>query len=375
MFLKPDELKSENCIQQHLRKAGYGEMTPLQKKVIPLIFQKKDILVETGDARGKTASYILPLLDKTFRGTGRPSAVIIAPGLETVRKIDRQWGIFGGSPRHPPRRVVLGITDAEDWEHRALAMKPHIVIGTAKRIIDHIRRGNITFDDLQTAVIDISEEQTEPGFDKDILFIFSKISRKIQTILYTKKGEEAAPFEEILKRPVAVSGVSPEEKTLSDDEQENETMSRKAPFSLNEKDLKNTLKDFIQRVKKEENPDELDAYKKIIRRNVPFTMRAYIGAYLLKEYTAKNPGSKEFITLFISIGKSKRIFPRDLTKLFCSTLNIPNSEIGSIKVLDNYSFLDISPQYADAAIETLNGSDFRGRHITVNHARKKGNEQ
>ncbi len=374
MSRKTNTTQPEEIIIQRLRKAGYGEMTPLQQRVIPLFLQKKDLIVETGDSRGKTASYVLPLLDTSFRGSGKPSAVIIAPFPETVRKVNRQIKLFSRAHRPRPRCAFLGDTASKGREQRELSTKPSIVAGTAEGIIDHIRRDNLNLEDLETAVIDISEKKPEAGFDKDILFIFSKISGKTQTVLYTRKREDTGPLEEVMKRPQVVSGGSPGENNSSKEEQETETMKRKKTFSINERELAQTLKDFVRRIKKEENPDEMDAYKKIIRRNVPFTLRAYIGAYLLKEYAGKNTGSKEYTTLFISMGKNKKVFPGDLTKLFCSAIGVTNGEIGNIKILDNYSFLDITPEYADRAIETLNGTEYRGRRITVNHARKKSGE-
>ncbi len=77
-------------------------------------------------------------------------------------------------------------------------------------------------------------------------------------------------------------------------------------------------------------------------------------------------------TLFISIGKNRKVFPGDLANLFMRDLNIKRSDIGAIKILDNYSFLDISLDHASEAISRLSGKSFRGRRITVNLARKKG---
>lgn len=375
MFRNDKQPQPEDIILQRLRKAGYGEMTPFQEKVIPQFLQKKDLIIETGDSRGKTASYVLPLLDSSFRGNGKPSAVIIVPDPDSVCKVVAQIKLFAGPPRLRPRCAILGDSKAPTREHKALSMRPNIVIGTAERIIDHIRRDNLSFDDLQIVVIDISEHQPDPGFDKDILFIFSKITGKIQTVLYTADREGSEPFEEVLKRPQIISGDSPSDSINNHHQEETETMNQKKSFSMNEKELAATLKDLVRRVKKEENPDEMDAYKRVIRRNVPFTMRAYIGAYLLKYYSGKAEGpSRDYTTLFISIGKNKKVFPGDLTKLFCSALGITNDDIGNIKILDNYSFLDINPGHADAAIEKLNGTDYRGRRITVNHARKKGGD-
>ena len=71
--------------------------------------------------------------------------------------------------------------------------------------------------------------------------------------------------------------------------------------------------------------------------------------------------------------ENRRVFPKDLTRLFYSALSLSPDKIGAIKVLDNYSFLDIETSYAEKAIKELNGTEYRGRNITVNMARKREN--
>jgi RNA recognition motif-containing protein len=73
----------------------------------------------------------------------------------------------------------------------------------------------------------------------------------------------------------------------------------------------------------------------------------------------------------VSIGKNRKVYPKDLVGLFCSTLGIDSQSLGSVKVLDNYSFVDIPTPYAQKAIDELDGKDYRGRKITVNFARKR----
>ena len=71
-------------------------------------------------------------------------------------------------------------------------------------------------------------------------------------------------------------------------------------------------------------------------------------------------------TLFISVGKNRRVFPKDLARLFQSRLDLEQSDIGVIKVLESYSFIDISKEHAERAIDQLNGEEFKGRKLTVN---------
>jgi ATP-dependent RNA helicase DeaD len=140
----------------------------------------------------------------------------------------------------------------------------------------------------------------------------------------------------------------------------------------NDEVVRGKVESIMERIRTEEQPELLNQYRKLIRKNVPFHLRGYFSAYLFKEALGNAVrGSDPFKTIFISIGRNRRVFPRDLSRLFTQTLDIAPGDVGSIKVLDNYSFVDIPSSLAQNAIDVLDGSDFHGRKITVNFARKK----
>ncbi len=81
-----------------------------------------------------------------------------------------------------------------------------------------------------------------------------------------------------------------------------------------------------------------------------------------------------FTRLFISAGKSRGVYAKDLATLFSDTLQVDRGRIGDIRVLDNYSFLEIDSALAEKAIAALSGSQLKGKQISVNYARKKEDE-
>ena len=129
---------------------------------------------------------------------------------------------------------------------------------------------------------------------------------------------------------------------------------------------------ILETIKSEENAEILNSYKRRFKKHVPMHLRSYFTAYLLKEHLASEGGvTGDMKSLFVSVGRSRKVFPRDLVRLFAGTLEIGANLIGNAKVLDNYSFIDIPAEFAHRAIEKLNGSMFRGRKLTVDLARKK----
>lgn len=136
--------------------------------------------------------------------------------------------------------------------------------------------------------------------------------------------------------------------------------------------IKGYFAQIVKKIKQEENPLELDYYKKLVKKNVSLFDRSYLMAYFVRNSLKKlQPKKTNKTTMFVSIGKSKGVYRQDLLKMFGTALNLKEYEIGEIKILENYSFIDIPQDYAAKAIEALNNSDFKGRKITVNYSRKK----
>jgi hypothetical protein len=149
---------------------------------------------------------------------------------------------------------------------------------------------------------------------------------------------------------------------------------------LNEEAVREHVEEIIRRIHEDENPEELNAYRKLVRKHVPFFTRGYFAAWLLKYGVSGGTIPKGgrgdrsrngFTSLFVGIGKNRRVFPRDLIQLFSGIDGVSSDDIGEIKILDNYSFVEINPSKANGIIDELNGKDFRGRRLNVNFARKK----
>ena len=176
-------------------------------------------------------------------------------------------------------------------------------------------------------------------------------------------------------------------------------------MSFEEQRFVEMLKNAVERVKNEEDPVELNQYKKLFKKNVPFTLRSYVAAYLAKNsgFTGRrenfrnrrdgfkgrgryDQGEKFFrqdrepaprvvideelaATVFISIGRN-RVFPRDLISLIVQNSSVERSRIGDIRVLDNYSFVQLYAEDCDKVISSLDGLEYRGRKLSCSYSRK-----
>ncbi len=151
----------------------------------------------------------------------------------------------------------------------------------------------------------------------------------------------------------------------------------KNDLDINEEQLADNLDQILKEIHTNEDPVELNQYRRIFKKNVSIFKRAYAAAYMLKYF--KNSGHKRkhseshntTNSVFISIGRTRRVYPRDIVGLIMDNTNLAREDIGNIKILDNYSFTDINPSKTDEVIQALNGSEYRGRALTVNYAKKK----
>lgn len=161
--------------------------------------------------------------------------------------------------------------------------------------------------------------------------------------------------------------------------------------------ISSLLKEVVQKIKTEEDPASLNEIRTVFRKEVPFFLRSYAAAFLLKQmaggsnvqrsgyaprnerdgFTPRTPSSRPVFdeavssTIFISIGRNRRVFPRDLIALVSQIAGVDRDCIGEIRVLDNYSFVQLFKEDAEHAIQCLNEYEYRGRRLAVSYSRKK----
>ncbi len=171
-----------------------------------------------------------------------------------------------------------------------------------------------------------------------------------------------------------------------------------------EEQLISSLKDLIEAIKTQENPEELNLYRRIFKKAVPLTMRSYVAAYLIKQAgiggsriykkdsrnglgkgTFKQNSARpsrpkvilaeeESTSLFIGVGRKRGIFPKDIITLLIQGAGISREHIGDIRILDNYCFVQVMQDEAENIIEKLNNSYYRGKNLTVSHSRRPEDE-
>jgi hypothetical protein len=157
----------------------------------------------------------------------------------------------------------------------------------------------------------------------------------------------------------------------------------KQDFQIDEEQIRDQLEAVIREIHENEDPAELDEYRRMFKKYVSIFKRGYAAAYMLKYFKGERrpaprrrqrseaPATGDMVSVFIGIGRTRRVYPRDLVGLILDNTTLAREDVGNIKILDNYSFADIKGDKADEVIQALNESEFRGRTLNVNYAKKK----
>ena len=372
MVQKSTQANIEDQLLGFIKNAGYKSPTLLQKNVLPLTLLRRDIVVEAVTGEGRTGLFLISLLLQTeVRGKGITDLIVTDSAAE-VHKVLRQFRRFSARLHGRPHIVGLGTNANIERERRILSGNPDIAAGTSARIIDHLRRKNITLQNVRNVVLVIPENPERAGYGKDVLYIYSKLPDKGRTQVYCPSLDMPSVLGTLLKRPIQVP-----RSDWGRIEDVNGKARRGGRMTENSagRNLKAQvyIKSVLKMIKENANPKELNEFRRIFRKHTPIHLRAYFAAYLLKDSISSAPSMKGgFKSLFLSVGRNSKVFPKDLKELFIAKVGITEAEIGNVKILGTYSFVDIAGAYAQKAIDTLNATDFRGRKITVNYSRKKG---
>lgn len=171
-----------------LMSMGYREPTPVQAQAIPLIMANKDLIACAQTGTGKTASYLLPLLDEIAKGNKKDyiTTLILAPTRELAQQIDQQaegLAYFTGISSV----AVFGGGDGSVYEQQRRALRDgvNIIIATPGRLIAHLISGIVNLDHLQHLVLDEADRMLDMGFQEDIMRIISYLPKKRQTLLFS----------------------------------------------------------------------------------------------------------------------------------------------------------------------------------------------
>ncbi len=267
------------------------------------------------------------------------------------------------------------------------------VAETAAKVIDLLRRNELPLDRLNR-IVAVMPRADDNGFATDLAYIFSKADKRPELWIVT---DQDLPDDTRDRIPARRFRTVYSAQSDSDVKGVGTMGNRSDNYIQRPDELKRLVDETIRAIHDDMDPLEMNAYRRFIKQNVSVFSRGYFTAYLLRELarrdgiftgrgrtavptredqnTERSPEGNVPVdkrqTLFVSVGKNRRVYPKDFLALFTELEEVDGEMIGQIKILDNYSFVEVSEDIAPTIISAFDGYEFRGRKLTVNHARNK----
>jgi ATP-dependent RNA helicase DeaD len=164
-----------------LERAGYHTPTPIQNAFVPKALEGVDVIGQAQTGTGKTAAFLLPFLNTCPEKAGAPLGLVLAPTRELVVQVSNEAAKL--APFEGFR--TLPIYGGQGFRQQVAQLKRgcHLVVGTPGRVIDHLGRGTLNFDQVRYVVLDEADRMLDIGFRPDIEKILRRCPRERQTLL------------------------------------------------------------------------------------------------------------------------------------------------------------------------------------------------
>lgn len=205
-----DEILTNDDVLDGLWDMHFDECTPIQEKTLPPVMEGRDLIACAQTGTGKTAAYLLPVINMLADGeypTDSVNCVVMAPTRELAQQIDRQ--LQGFAYFMPVSGIaVYGGTDGYtyDQQRRSLKMGADIVIATPGRLLAHLSMGYVDLSKVSFFILDEADRMLDMGFYDDIMQIFSHLPKSAQVLMFsaTMPPKIQQMAEKILKDPVEI---------------------------------------------------------------------------------------------------------------------------------------------------------------------------
>lgn len=185
--MKFSDFNFESNLQEGLDSMGFNTPTPIQEQAIPIILSKRDLIGCAQTGTGKTAAFLLPILNKLAKDpTGSTNTLIIVPTRELALQIDQALQGFSYFTS-VSSLAIYGGSDGSSFERekRALSEGANIIIATPGRLMAHLNMGYVKLDKLEHLILDEADRMLDMGFVDDILKISNYLPKVRQTLMFS----------------------------------------------------------------------------------------------------------------------------------------------------------------------------------------------
>ena len=182
--MKFEELNIDERILRAVEDMGFEEASPIQANAIPAVMEGRDVVGQAQTGTGKTAAYSIPMLQKIDPDLKKVQAIVLCPTRELavqvseeIRKLAKYMSDIKVLPVYGGQEIVRQI--------KSLKTGVQIVVGTPGRVMDHMRRKTVKFDNVSMVILDEADEMLDMGFREDMETILTETPSDRQTVLFS----------------------------------------------------------------------------------------------------------------------------------------------------------------------------------------------
>jgi ATP-dependent RNA helicase DeaD len=192
-----NELALSEELHRAIADMGFESPSPIQAQAIPLLLKGHDIIGQAQTGTGKTAAFGIPTVEKIDASERKTQALILCPTRELALQVSQEIKKIA---KYRNKLFAAAIYGGESITRQIkdLQRGVQVVVGTPGRVIDHITRGTLNLDHIQTIVLDEADEMLNMGFKEDIEKILKQLPEERQTILFSATMPQ--PIMEIAKK-------------------------------------------------------------------------------------------------------------------------------------------------------------------------------
>ena len=182
--MKFEELNIDERILRAIEDMGFEETSPIQTQAIPAVCEGIDVVGQAQTGTGKTAAYTIPMLMKIDPQIKKPQAIVLCPTRELavqvadeIRKLAKYMSDIKVLPVYGGQEIVRQI--------KSLKTGVQIIVGTPGRVMDHMRRKTVKFDNINMVILDEADEMLDMGFREDMETILTETPQDRQTVMFS----------------------------------------------------------------------------------------------------------------------------------------------------------------------------------------------
>ena len=202
-------------LQKAIRELWWSSPTPIQAQVIPALKTGRDLVARAEAGSARTAAFGIPMLQRLDPRSKAVQGLVLVPNRDLAREVAAALGALGAHTRLRIVAISEGEPSARQVTH--LRDKPHIVVGTPGRVLDHLGRGTLTLRSVTLLVLDAADRMLEMGFRSDVEQILVRTPSTRQTALFASTVPDPVKtmVGRYLRNPIYVAIASRETKAVA----------------------------------------------------------------------------------------------------------------------------------------------------------------